>query len=80
MYSGTGHGSHHQSSRCTLRSQRSHLDDVDLRRGAVFGGNVQVVDIVSGDDEDDRGGTEGHPLLGAVSTPTHNDWPDGPFN
>lgn len=38
------------------------------------------MEVIAGDDEDDGGGAEGHPLLGSVpvaARPGHNDWSDG---
>lgn len=39
-----------------------------------------MVEVIGGDDEDDGGGTEGHPLLGSVpaaARPGHDDRSDG---
>lgn len=61
-------------------SQRSHLDDVDLGRSSGLGGQVELLEVVTGDDEDDGGGVEGDPLLGplpAVTGAGHHDGSDG---
>lgn len=39
--------------------------------------------VIAGDDEDNRRGAEGHPLLGAVPAavrPRYHDGPDGPLD
>lgn len=63
-------------------SQRPHLEDVDLRGLPGLRGHVQLVEVVAGDDEDDGGGAEGHPLLGplpaaAARRPRRHDRSDG---
>lgn len=41
-----------------------------------------MVHVVVGDDEDDGGGAEGHPLLWSFPIPSvgHEDWADGPLD
>lgn len=62
------------------RSQRPHLNDIDLRGIPRFGGDIQVVEVIAGDNEDDGRGAEGHLLLGSVTgaaRPGHDDGSDG---
>lgn len=61
-------------------SQWPHLDDVNLWGIPRLGGNVELLEVVAGDDEDDGGGVEGDPLLGPVPGFTragHDDGSDG---
>ena len=63
-------------------SQWPHLDDVDLRGDPVCCGRLaRMVEVVAGDDEDDGGGAEGHPLLGPVPAHAgHDAGPEGPLD
>lgn len=63
-----------------MASQWPHLNDVKCRGIRRIGGDVQLLEVVAGDDEDDGGGAEGHLLLGSVpcaARPGHDDWPYG---
>lgn len=42
------------------------MDDVHPRGIYGLGGDVELLEVVAGDDEDDGGGVEGDPLLGPV--------------
>lgn len=47
-------------------SQWPHFNDINLRGLSSLGGlDVQLVEVIAGDDEDDGGGAEGHPLFGS---------------
>ena len=48
------------------RSQWPDLNDINLRGVSGIGGHIQVLEIIAGDNEDDGGGAEGHPLFGSV--------------
>lgn len=41
-----------------------------------------MVHVIAGDDEDNGGGAEGHPLLWSFPIPSvgHEDWADGPLD
>lgn len=61
-------------------SQWPHLNDINLRGISSLGGHVQTAEVISGDDEDDGGGAEGHPLFGSVPAAAragHNNRSDG---
>lgn len=58
-------------------SQRPHLDDISPRGISSLGGNVKLLEVVTGDDEDDGGGVEGDPLLGSVSGVARAGYDDG---
>lgn len=47
-------------------SKRSDLNHVDFLYVVKFRGDVQRISLVAGDDEDDGGRAEGHPLFGPV--------------
>ncbi|MEQ2275614.1 hypothetical protein XENORESO_006143 [Xenotaenia resolanae] len=61
-------------------SQRPHLDDISLRGISGLGGNIKLLEVIAGDDEDNGGGVEGNPLLGSVpgvARVGHDDGSDG---